>query len=158
MDVAAPVRLKDVKVEPVESTRDNKKWPKTVNGRSVYKCSDCEFSTFWGTTMKRHNEKHIKKEEFKCDHCSFSARLKRHVTAHAIRLHREPPVATTFKCSDCEYSTLRWAKMKLHRLRHEQNEEYKCDRCNFSARSKSRVTVHSNKYHRNPPSTPLEVS
>lgn len=159
MDVTALAgRLEDVKVEPVESTRENKKRPKTVNGRCVFQCSDCEFSTFWKAAMKLHQEKHNQKEEFKCDYCSFSARFKRHVTAHSHRSHREQPAAQEFKCSDCDYSTVEWYMMKRHRLRHEREEKYKCDRCSYSARFKSRVTIHSNKYHRYPPSVHLEVS
>lgn len=62
-----------------------------------------------------------------------------------------------FKCLDCEYFTCRRRKLELHRLRHEQEEEYKCDRCNFSARLKNQVSIHCKNYHREQ-SQPSEVS
>ncbi len=61
-------------------------------------------------------------------------------------------------CGDCEFSTLEWDWMKIHRVRHEKEEEFKCTRCNFSARSKHHVSLHSDNYHRNPPRAPLEAS
>ena len=63
-----------------------------------------------------------------------------------------------FKCADCDYSTLRWYKMKCHRVAHEHEEEFICDLCSFSSRLKCRVKAHSNRFHRNPPSAPLDVS
>ena len=76
----------------VESTRSNKKQPKTGNVQKfVYECSDCEYSTHLWANMKRHKEQHNKSEEFKCDGCSFSARSKGSVRAHSNRYHRKPP-------------------------------------------------------------------
>ena len=63
-----------------------------------------------------------------------------------------------FKCTDCDYSTLRLNDMKRHRVGHEREEEFKCDRCNFSSSLKSPLTFHSSRFHRNPPTAPREAS
>ena len=78
--------------EPIESTRCKKKGPKTRKGRKfVFECSDSEFSTIYWTTMKRHKENHNQIEKFKCEHCSFSARMRAQVTYHSNRYHCNPP-------------------------------------------------------------------
>jgi len=116
-----------------------------------YKCPDCEYFTLRLGNMKRHRVGHERQEEFKCDRCSFSARLKGHLSFHSSRFHGypPPPAAGESECSDCEYTTLRWDRMKRHRVGHEREEEFKCDRFCFSARLKCHVSVHSSRFHLN---------
>lgn len=56
-----------------------------------------------------------------------------------------------YKCTDCEYSSVKLGNMKIHKEKHNRKEKFKCDHCSFSARSRSHVSLHSTRFHSEQP-------
>ena len=72
------------------------------------------------------------------------------VSKHLTAMIKKEPAGSKriiFECSDCDYCTQYWNAMKRHKIAHEREEEFKCDRCNFSSSSKRVIAGHLSRYH-----------
>lgn len=138
--------------------------------KKVYQCPQCSISISYLHNLKRHyKQMHSKDKKFFCDECgeSFSKKfqLAEHATIHSGSI--------TYKCDKCVKSFTNLIKFKRHKKTHEKDSKcyscpesecsevfdkwsllcahrrakhvtnYKCNHCNKSFLSKSRMRIHS---------------
>ena len=109
------------------------------------KCDQCDYSTTFATTLKRHIRTHGGQKLNKCDLCGHlfhqTGNLKRHMLIH----NGEKP----HKCRHCNYSCSETGDLKKHMRTHSGEKPYKCDQCDYASATASHLRRHE-KTHKNP--------
>ena len=109
------------------------------------KCDQCDYSTTFATTLKRHIRTHRGQKLHKCDLCGHlfhqAGNLKRHMLIH----NGEKP----HKCHYCNYSCSETGDLKKHMRTHSGDKPYKCDQCDYASATASHLRRHK-KTHKNP--------
>ena len=79
------------------------------------------------TNTHRKRERTVKKTEFKCLECAFTAKKKNEVTRHKQRKHE----GLEFKCDECSYKSGYSNELKIHVEAKHLGKKYSCDQCDY---------------------------
>ena len=125
-----------------------------------FKCDICEFTTKHEAKLKQHENGHFKMVVFqpqKCKTCDFISRnpseYKKHLKSHSDRGGRQPKYlqgdkAGQFKCTTCEYSSVREQSLKYHvDIVHLKVKKYFCKNCSFKSYFKKAMGIHMKSNH-----------
>uniref|UniRef100_A0A914HJ89 C2H2-type domain-containing protein n=1 Tax=Globodera rostochiensis TaxID=31243 RepID=A0A914HJ89_GLORO len=84
---------------------------------------------------------------FRCEQCSFSTMLEHRLKAHQAATHNRGiggeefseknarTDAGIFKCKECPFATVNYAKFWNHRQKHKRTNRFTCKHCSFSSGS-----------------------
>jgi hypothetical protein len=64
--------------------------PDPVTGKTLWKCTQCDYTNKLRYTVKEHVETHISGLTFQCPHCSKSSPTRNALRGHVARYHNEP--------------------------------------------------------------------
>lgn len=83
----ALIPLSNDEFEPILSYKMMSKCTIISNGRKCYRCPNCHRVYSLTTTLYNHLSYCGKPRRFKCEYCSYSAKLKQHLFQHLKRIH-----------------------------------------------------------------------
>eukprot|EP01084_Bolivina_argentea_P310494 537316_1 len=97
----------------------------TRNSLKKFKCSKCNFSTKWKSSLKTHILTHSKRKSFKCNRCNGAFKTQSGLCQHK-RIHsRKRP----YKCGQCKKGFKHKNVLIAHIQSHSGNKPYKCKKC-----------------------------
>ncbi|XP_065569805.1 uncharacterized protein LOC136033109 isoform X2 [Artemia franciscana] len=84
----------------------------------------------------------LKTKFYRCSHCQYITHVKARFTKH-VKYHSMP----TIKCDLCDFKTPYKWNLDRHLKNHTGTGIFKCTQCNFTARIKQSLTVHTFNHH-----------
>ncbi|CAH1978944.1 unnamed protein product [Acanthoscelides obtectus] len=120
-----------------------KKRAKRNSVLNKHKCSKCDFSHKFKSSVKDHQKVHkdiFKVLLYKCGFCPFESRHKAAVYTHN-KLHKDPSELKMYKCGECDYQ----AKIKSQVISHQRMHKLamlKCTECNFETKYRESLSRH----------------
>ena len=105
----------------------------------ILPCSSCDFKADIFSRLIIHEQTHGART-FKCDTCNFLAKTKTNLSKHQQR-HKDPK----YLCHECDYKTYDSANFKCHRVVKHGTVILKCEKCQFSTKSKRTLKEHVQK-------------
>jgi KRAB domain-containing zinc finger protein len=88
---------------------------------------------------------HLKRRDFKCDHCDKAFGQKQHLNMHINSIHKK---IKKFWCDLCDYSSYQRVHMEQHsNIVHLKKKEFKCDHCDKAYSQKRHLADHVNSIH-----------
>lgn len=110
-------------------------------------------------------EKHKKEPDLRCPHCPFVSKFSCSIRIHLRRWHLPDDEAKTWKCTDCNFSSVSSTAYKEHRLVHLKGgnnllsrhvcksdggplDIQKCTYCRYEAPHKNALRVHMERTHK----------
>ncbi|CAH0548724.1 unnamed protein product [Brassicogethes aeneus] len=103
------------------------------------KCSKCDFATVRKDTFKTHLKNHEeqssevdKRKLFKCELCFKKYQTRRNLSEHKKYVHTKHELEK-FKCSECDFVTVRKDTFKTHLKIHDKQSYLKCYFCPYVA-------------------------
>lgn len=134
---SCPGKKKTVRISTKNLTSDLKSLARFVNGRKLFFCQFCEYTTEKFGRLKRHQVIHTGVRNYVCEDCNKSYTQSHHLAQHR-QTHFEGKVFKRAK-SKCDFST----KTKSNFAEHRQTlKVYKCAKCDFSTKTKSNLSRH----------------
>ena len=114
----------------------------------VYKCNECEKVYAYKTDLTVHKKyKHSKvMSSSQCDKCDFNYRKLSELNVHVKVVHE----GYRYECRECDSKFTRARSLKTHvKIRHENHLEkiFPCEFCNFMAKQKQTLKLHTIKHH-----------
>ena len=114
--------------------------------RTVFKCDQCEFKSFYEKRLKAHNQVvHLKIPLFECDICQMNCTDKTSLKVHKQNKHE----GVKFPCPQCDYKASQKTNLNIHRQRMHDGIIYKCDLCDYKASAKRNISCHKKLKHNN---------
>jgi len=110
-------------------------------------CDKCEFSTTMRFTFQRHlSVKHNIGERYVCTICDY---VTGGVTGKShLKTHMERHNKDqTYMCDQCEFKTFSQQSLKEHIQRHEGTSRYLCDECEYTSNNYSNFLTHNKAKH-----------
>ena len=96
---------------------------------------------------KNINNKMPKRNNFQCEFCDFTGKVKIQMDKHFKVRHGHLRIQN-LNCSKCDYTTHKETLLREHWRIHEEPEPYKCDLCDFKGKSKIQMEKHFNVRHK----------
>ena len=130
-------------------------------GKKSFKCEQCDFSTGWKCSLRKHLTKVHDSEpinfSYVCDKCGFTTKFSRAYKNHLMSLkisgkcelndEKQNPDQSKqtkpMKCPHCNYTRTQRSKILNHiKSVHEDAKPFKCSQCSSSFKLKFRLTAH----------------
>lgn len=110
------------------------------------KCSSCDYTCTWPSTLKTHQLVHSKKKTLKCAECSKWFSRPSHLIRHNLTDHS---THAKLKCAHCKYSCVLKERLEQHMLGHTANM-HSCGKCKATfttpySLNRHNVIVHTKK-------------
>ena len=93
-----------------ENRSNGEKKKENTKCEKKFQCEVCEFTTHWGSSLKRHIEEVHKLIKYPCDLCDKTFTRKRDVKRHKQSIHE----LTKYPCDLCKYQANRKDTLKRH--------------------------------------------
>ena len=92
--------------------------------KQMYKCQDCTFSTYWPTSLRRHEKLYHNlcenNQMCECPSCTFVTYW---VRRHKKFMHNPSDFKEMYECRDCTYSTNLPSNLRRHeKFKHNPND------------------------------------
>ncbi|XP_022700281.1 zinc finger protein Pegasus-like [Varroa jacobsoni] len=84
------------------------------NGKALYRCGQCEYTTSWPSWLKTHMRVHTGERPFKCTVCDYTSSQSSNLQQHLKRHSDERP----YKCDLCDYRCKRGHQLVTHKRCH----------------------------------------
>ena len=121
------------------------------HSKKEFICDICgKLSKSKALLARHHKTVHVGNRDFKCDHCKFSGKTKSRLLEHFQSMHVEK------KCSQCEFKTTVFQKLRNHQIAHRDEPYSSCDKCDFLYTQEINFLKHKTKMH--PPENKSRIS
>jgi len=132
-------RFPEAHLSPIENIQN----PKTMNNKTLVKCSHCD-RIIRKNSMPRHIESAHMKVKDACSICGLKL-SKRSMESHK-KIHFKNSIEQ-IKCNECEYTTFTKDRMKLHNLNKHGPKNFKCHICENKFSREVLLRGHVNRVH-----------
>ena len=124
--------------------------PDNCHRKRYHFCGDCPYKTIKPSHLLSHiknshpsSKTALPPPEIKPPKPAKVSKKKRGLNPPPNR----PRAGTVFRCSKCEYKTIRSNHMKWHEERHERQTGHLCPLCSYSLKQKLDIYLHIKKHH-----------
>ena len=98
---------------------------KQRRNKKTNKCKQCDFTSAWAPSLRRHLKSHSGERSHKCNQCDYSSveagDLGKHIKTHSGE--------KTKKCNQCDSAYVQAASLRRHLKIHSGEKSYKCKQC-----------------------------
>ncbi|XP_023210794.1 zinc finger protein 726-like [Centruroides sculpturatus] len=105
-----------------------------------FKCEECDYCTARGSNFRRHQNKHSRKEVYKCSFCNHSTIWKQSLDCHILLKHSKEPNFTEklssrfldlekYRCKVCLKFCHTPYALSRHEISHTGKKPFHCDYC-----------------------------
>ena len=118
--------------------------------KEKYKCEFCEYKTYIFDALNKHIDIiHLKlsKEHKTCTVCSTTFTSQHGLNLHLHTRHQVEKNLKTYRCSICNFSTVRKSDFYHHLETHNGNAKHQCNVCNGMYKSKRLLQTHHRRIH-----------
>ncbi|KAF5274988.1 hypothetical protein FQR65_LT16812 [Abscondita terminalis] len=99
-----------------------------------FSCDKCDYKCHDKISLARHNRTHTQEKPFKCNFCEYSSNRSEQLKKHL------------YKHSD-QWPFRRPDQLKQHLYRHSDDKPFNCDKCVYECRDRTALTRHNKRVH-----------